>query len=491
MQANPTLYQINTRVWLHRFGTPTRLLEVPDEYWSSLASLGVDYVWLMGVWANCRDKAPQYALEAGLQEAYRQALPDWKTEDIIGSPYAIDAYQLHPDLGETSDLIILRDRLHQHGLKLILDFVPNHFHADSRWVASNPEYFLSVESSWLEQEPDTFFRPATQPDQVLAHGKDPNFAAWKDTVQVDYSNAAARRFMRDQLIRLGEYCDGVRCDMAMLPVREVFFRTWGHVVPMERWSGEPFWEGAIQAVRGRHPEFLFLAEVYWNMEWDLQKRGFDFTYDKRLLDRIRHESSQTIGLHLQAEVDFQHRSARFLENHDEDRVLSFFDAHRAQVAAIISYTLPGMRFFFQGQWEGRRVRLPVQLGREPKEFSCVCAVPERLGPLGGLPGSEIVCACTALFYQRLLDLLRKPTLRSGTWQLMENEQIRPLLAWKWIGVHNSIYVIVNSDPHTVRRALTIPPGTYKEHFSQAELIQTAEPQEWSLYPYRYLVLESQ
>ena len=119
---------------------------------------------------------------------------------------------------------------------------------------------------------------------------------------------------------IADRCDGVRCDMAMLLLPEVIARTWGGrsqpadgAAPVEA----PFWPEAIAAVQTRRPDFLFLAEVYWDLEWELQQEGFDYTYDKRLYDRLRAGDAAGVRAHLSAGLDFQRRCARFLENHDE------------------------------------------------------------------------------------------------------------------------------------------------------------------------------
>ena len=148
--------------------------------------------------------------------------------------------------------------------------------------------------------------------------------------------------------------------MAMLVLPEVFQRTWGIAAPA-------FWPRATAAIRAEVPGFLFLAEVYWDLEWTLQQQGFDYTYDKRLYDRLEQGHARPVRGHLSAGLDFQDRLARFLENHDEPRAAATFtpEAHRA--AAVITFLTPGLRFFHQGQREGKRVRIPVHLGRGPAE----------------------------------------------------------------------------------------------------------------------------
>ncbi len=141
-------------------------------------------------------------------------------------------------------------------------------------------------------------------------------------------------------------CDGLRCDMAMLVLPEVFRRTWG-ITPA------PFWPQAIAAVRQAHPGFTFMAEAYWGLEWELQQQGFDYCYDKRLYDRLHRPDAGAIRGHLQAGLDYQDRLARFLENHDEPRAAATFPWPQHQAAAIVTYFAPGLRFLPSGPAGGR------------------------------------------------------------------------------------------------------------------------------------------
>ncbi|MEZ4985841.1 MAG: alpha-amylase family glycosyl hydrolase [Saprospiraceae bacterium] len=453
--ANPILYEINTRVWRHRFGEDTRLLDIPFAYWQQLAALGVEYVWLMGVWQT-GPNVLHYALESGLQEAYRQALPDWTERDIIGSPYAIDRYVLHPDLGLPEDLPLLRQRLNDCGLRLLLDFVPNHFHAESGYVSSHPDVFLEVSQDALEKDSHTFYQPPGLGGRVFAHGKDPWFAAWQDTAQVNYTHPAAQAFMLEQLLHIAAQCDGVRCDMAMLPLPQVMAQTWGAYLGAASGQTPAFWPKAIQTVRSQHPGFLFLAEVYWDMEWQLQQMGFDYTYDKRLRDRLSHTDAEGVRNHLLAERAFQERSTRFLENHDEERSLRELNISQAQAAALIAYTVPGMRFFYQGQWEGRRIRLPVQLGREPLETSTSSHGLALSGiPLAKLTRLQSVVPSMTAFYDFLLQLLRESLLQEGQWVLLP-AQHPSHIAWQWVLDGQRVYIGVNYGNQPF--AIQLPPS---------------------------------
>jgi hypothetical protein len=99
--------------------------------------------------------------------------------------------------------------------------------------------------------------------RILAYGRDPNFPGWSDTLQLNYANPKLQKARIDESIAIAGKCDGVRCDMAMLLLPEIFQRTWG-MMP------KPFWPKAIPSVHAKYPAFTFMAEVYWELEWTLQ-----------------------------------------------------------------------------------------------------------------------------------------------------------------------------------------------------------------------------
>ena len=116
-----------------------------------------------------------------------------------------------------------------------------------------------------------------------------------------------------------------------------------------------------------HPDLLFMAEVYWDMEWTLQQQGFELCYDKRLYDRLVHDSPASVRGHLAADASYQEHLIRFIENHDEPPAAATFGVAQARAAAVVMSTLQGARLYHDGQLEGRRTRVPVQLGRGPDE----------------------------------------------------------------------------------------------------------------------------
>ena len=258
---------------------------------------------------------------------------------------------------------------------------------------------------------------------VLAYGRDPYFDGWPDTLQLNYGNQDLQQAMIGELLRIAEQCDGVRCDMAMLVLPDVFERTWGI-------RADPFWPKAIESVRRTHPLFRFMAEVYWDLEWTMQQQGFDYAYDKRLYDRLREGHARPVREHLHAGLDYQDKLARFLENHDEPRAAATFSPDIHKAAAVIMFLSPGLRFFHEGQLQGRRKRISPHLVRRPQ---------------------EPIDQALRTFYDRLLAVLRNPAVRDGQWQLLEckpawdgNWTWDCFLAFAWQGsAHERLLVTVN------------------------------------------------
>jgi len=405
----PSLYQVNTRVWLtelsRNLGRPATLDDIPDAELDRLAGMGFDWVWFLSVWQTGPAGRRVSRANAEWRKEFQDTLPDLREEDIAGSGFAIRAYTVAAEAGGDAALARLRQRLQERGLKLMLDFVPNHMAPDHPWVEEHPEYFVAGDEELLGREPHNYTRVKGQKgNMILAYGRDPYFSGWPDTLQLDYSNPAAQEAMINELLKISGQCDGVRCDMAMLLLPEVFERTWGR-------RPELFWPKATKKVREQHPDFCFMAEVYWDLEWTLQQQGFDYTYDKRLYDRLREGHARPVREHLHAELDYQIKLARFLENHDEPRAAAVFDPDVHRAAAVLTYFIPGLRFFHQGQFEGRKKRISPHLVRAPEE------------PLD---------KDLAAFYDRLLAVLREPLVKSGEWQWLK---CRP--AWDGNGYWDS------------------------------------------------------
>jgi hypothetical protein len=437
----PSLYQINTRAWVtelsRALGRAARLDDVPDAELDRLAETGFDWVWFLSVWQTGLAGQRISRTNAGWRKEFQDTLADLREEDIAGSGFAITGYTVHQSLGGDAALARLRDRLRRRGLRLLLDFVPNHTGLDHPWVETHPEYYIPGTGQDLARAPQNYTRAkGKQGDLILAHGRDPYFPGWPDTLQLNYGNPATQDAMLAELRKIAGQCDGVRCDMAMLVLPEVFERTWGI-------QSQPFWPGATRCVRERHPGFCFMAEVYWDLEWELQQQGFDYAYDKRLYDRLREGHARPVREHLQAGLDYQDKLARFLENHDEPRAAAAFPPGMHEAAAVVTFLAPGLRFFHDGQLSGRKKRVSPHLSRRP---------------------DEPVDADLAKFYDRLLAVLRQPLVRDGRWQLLEcrpawegNGTSDCFLAFAWQGPgEERLLAAVNYAPHQSQCYVRLP-----------------------------------
>jgi hypothetical protein len=434
---HPALYQINTRAWLHERGTalgrPASLDDIPDTELDRIAAEGFDWVWPLGVWQTGEAGRQVSLHEPSWRHEYSEVLPDFTDADVCGSPFAVRDYVVSRDFGGPRELARLRERLAARGVGLVLDFVPNHTGLDHPWVRTHPEFYVAGTDEDQAREPGNYARVETRDGaRVLAHGRDPYFPGWPDTLQLNYRHPGLRAAMLDVLHGIAAQCDGVRCDMAMLVLPDIVQRTWGArscpgdgSAPVDA----SFWSGAIAAVRERHPEFVFIAEAYWDLEWRLQQEGFDHTYDKRLYDRLRAEDASAVLGHLRADAEYQRRSMRFLENHDEPRAAATFAPGVHEAAAVVGLLLPGLRLIHDGQVTGRRLRASNHLRRRTPE-----PIDREL----------------EAFYHRLLACMQRPEVRDGHWELLRptpawdgNPTWQQFIAYRWNGPEGRLVVAVN------------------------------------------------
>jgi glycosidase len=436
----PNSYEINTWVWLsdlsRKCGKTVDLSSMPSAEWDAIAAYGFDAVWLMGVWERSPAGISIANKNKILLDDFRRALPDFRANDNSGSPYCVRRYLVDQHLGGPDGLGLARRELAKRGMNLILDFVPNHVAPDHLWAAERPEYFIRGSADDLRNDPSSYVEVH---GTVYARGRDPHFPAWPDVLQLNAFEPALRRAVIETVSSIAQQCDGIRCDMAMLVLNPIFERTWGG-----RAGAQPtteYWVDVISTIKNEYPGFLFIAEAYWDQEWELQQQGFDFCYDKKLYDRLEHGNAESIRLHLYADLAYQGKLLRFIENHDEPRAAATFPPAKERAAALTIATLPGTRLFHQGQFDGRKVRLPVFLSRSPDE-----PVDQDLQE----------------FYRKLLQAVNRPIFREGQWSLCErtgwpdNESFQNLVAWSWVKDADRYLIVVNLSDSSVQARVRVP-----------------------------------
>jgi hypothetical protein len=435
--AQPVIHEVDTWVWLAELGPDRTLGTVPAETWDALALSGVDAVWLMGVW----ERSPAgLAIALGneqLTAAFARALPDLAPVDVVGSPYCIRRYVVDARLGGPAGLAMARAELARRGVRLLLDYVPNHVAPDHPWVRERPEVFVHGSAADVARQPGAFVEVD---GQMLARGRDPYFPPWPDVVQLDAFSPRMRDATVETLAAIGDQCDGVRCDMAMLMLADVFAKTWGdRVGPV---PATEFWPEVLGRVREQHPEMLFVAEAYWDLEWALLQQGFDHCYDKRLYDRLVGADAASVRAHLRADVGYQRQLVRFLENHDEPRAAAALaPVERERAAAVVIATVPGATLWHEGQLDGRRIQLPVFLGRRPVE------------PLD---------AELRRFHRDLVAAVASSGLRAGQWRALDctgwpdNPSYQQIVAWCWRDGDRRHVVVVNLSAAAAQARVLLP-----------------------------------
>jgi hypothetical protein len=395
-----------------------------------LVENGFTWLYLLGIWKIGPLSRGVALRDVQLRQYLSSVLSDFTDADICGSPFAPEAYAVEAILGGDDALARLRERARASGLSLMLDFIPNHLGLDHVWIQEHPEYCIQGDELRLANAPEDYCRLH---GRIFAHGRDPFFAPWRHTVQLDYSNPRLQEAMIVAASDVAARCDGLRCDVAMLLLQDVFENTWKR--PMQ-----PFWRKCLDRVRADHPGTLFMAEVYWNREYELQQAGFDFTFDKILYDRLLSGDPESIRAHLRATPEYQSHCVRFLENHAEQRAATRFsypDHHRG--ALLLTGMVPGLLLCHFGQEDGRRLHSSVHATRRPVE-----------------PGLE----AHRQAFNQLMRLLSEPARHEGTWQILEpfNQRGNNLIGCLWsLAVHHSLLLLVNASWQPISGAVQAGP----------------------------------
>eukprot|EP00727_Mastigamoeba_balamuthi_P007160 m51a1_g3064 putative alpha-amylase family protein (521) ;mRNA; r:1006465-1012739 len=411
---------ISMRPYLYELGV-SRLRDIPLERFDELRARGIDVIYLLGAW-QLGTVGPQ--LDKAQRESFRSILPDVTDDDIIGSPFAVYEYTCNPGHGNDTDILWLRDRLHERNLALWLDFVPNHSALDSPWVSNNIDFYVRAPK---DQSPP--YNPRKYYSNGVAYGNCPNSDnPWTDVAQLNYWNPDTRQLMVEKLMHVAALADGIRCDVAYILMNYLFEQAWGKELSSWGYSkpADEFWPVAIQKVKSKYPNVKFMAEVYDGHEQEMQDQGFDYTYDKSVLDLLRAANRDGIRSFVKDKsASYLLHSAHFIENHDEDRAVATLGSwQKADAAALVSFTIPGLRFHWHGQWKGLKYKLDVHLRRSYNEP----AVPE-----------------VEEFYRKFTRIMISPAFRDGKWTYVGafgNDSPR-MLAWRWSSGSDKRIVVIN------------------------------------------------
>ncbi len=437
MRANPHLLEINTRLFIdemrRKYNQPDMTLSmIPDEEWLKIKHLGFDIVWLMGVWESSPVSEKISQDEEFLRDFVRVHELD---VSVIGSSvYSIKRYRLDPSFGFEWEIKSLKDKLNSFGILLFLDFVSNHMAIDADFSDDCIDCFVLGTEKDYNSNPDLFCQKIVNGRiYYIAHGRDPNFPCWKDTIQLNYFNPKTRQKMLEELLKISEMCDGVRCDMVMLSLNDVHESIWGWLNYRNGYKkpDKEFWEEAISKVKEINPLFTFLAEVYWGLEWRMQQLGFDYTYDKVFYDRLRNMTAQDVIGHLRAEKLYQKRSVRFIDNHDEEpSIVCFNNKRKALCSGVMVSTVRGMRFYNDMQIKGVNIKIPVQIKSMDVERYRDIEVEK--------------------FYEKLLRIVDHPAFHGGEWELCEvlplnneDSSFKNIIAYKWMQMRTVKIVVIN------------------------------------------------
>ncbi len=415
-RSHPHLYEINTWTWLEQLSARLKknitLADVPDSEWDALASQGFQIVWLMGVWQRSPISRRINLENPANVPQFNLALPGWKPEDVVSSPYAVAGYAPDPRIGNWQTLDAAREKLRARGIALFLDFVGNHTALDHPWMREHPDFYVQASQDEFQKNPALYYAQTTpQGPHYIALAKDPYFPPWRDVAQLNHYNPGLRIAQIADLRAIAAHCDGIRCDMAMLQLNDIFNANWRHLIGDTPVPEKEFWTDAHAAV----PSLTLLAEAYWGTEQRLLDLGFSYSYDKTLYDALRDHNIPQIRERLASFPERQSDFARFMENHDEQRRAVVFPNDRLAADGTLLGTLPGIRFYHQGELEGRRIHLPITLR---------------------IAADEPLDSISTNFFQKILRITRQDVFHEGKWNLLDvapegDAPADALLVYEW------------------------------------------------------------
>lgn len=385
----------STYVWLaqlsKQYARPITLLDqIPDEELATLASRGMNSLWLIGLWERSR--------------ASRTIKHLCGKEDAVASAYSLYDYRIADDLGGYDAYMRLCDRAARFGIRLASDMVPNHMGIDSPWVIEHPEWFLSrydspypaytfhgpdlssdgrveikIEDHYYEQsDAAVVFRRHdkwTGDTRYVYHGNDGTSFPWNDTAQLDYLNPAVREQVIQTILHVARMFPIIRFDAAMTLAKRHIQRLWfpapgaGGAIPSRAEYSMPtpdfdaripveFWREVVDRVATEVPGTLLLAEAFWMMEgYFVRTLGMHRVYNSAFMNLLRDEDNAHYRGLLKQTMEFDpgimKRYVNFMSNPDERTAIDQFGTgDKCFGIATLMATLPGLPMFGHGQVEG-------------------------------------------------------------------------------------------------------------------------------------------
>ncbi|NPV35675.1 MAG: alpha-amylase [Bacteroidales bacterium] len=506
--------------------------DISSKALNQLKDMGITHVWYTGIFshATCTDYS-----SIGLP-----ATCPLITKGRAGSPYAVrDYYDVDPDLtiepqNRMKEFRQLVQRTHKAGLKVLIDFIPNHvarqYHSLTKpngvvdiGENDDPSVFFSPQNDFYYLPGQVFYAPEfVEPfgpdvlvdldpcmyseDPVRATGNDcfvarPSLTDWYDTVKLNYGvdPRSQQEFfdpmpplwnkMRDILLHwAGLGIDGFRCDMAgMIPL--------------------PFWKYVIAEVKNRYPEILFIAEIYepWRYKDFIYYAGFDYLYDKEGLYNILRDIMKwqhpawKLSDHWKSLEGLDDRMLRFLENHDEIRLASSHflgDPFKALPGMLLCVAMNrGPVMIYNGQEVGEPALGATGFsgndGRTTKfDYACMPELQKWVNN-GRFDGKHLSKDQIKLrtIYKDILSLAQQPAVATGDfYDLMWVNQHYPapdpqkIFAWLRHTAEQKMLFLVNFDTdHTHTFRLFIPLHAFgvmqldvNEHFQLTHFFEPSE-----------------
>jgi alpha-amylase len=419
------LYEVNIRNFSPQGNFAGVTAQLPR-----LQQMGIDVVWLM----------PIHPI--GVE----------RRKGSLGSPYSVHDFKaVHPDYGTEADLKKLVQKAHELGLKVILDWVPNHTSWDAVWKQQHPEYYTRYNGD--------FTVPINEHGQPIDD--------WSDICDLDYTNPATRRAMIDAMQYWIKNCDidGFRCDMAGLVPNDF----WAEVRPaldsikpmymLAEWQDEP-----------RHFQSCFNTNYGWKWK-DVTK---DIWAGKQTV-----ESLDTLLEHLNDFYPAPYHQLYFTQNHDENTWAGTeYDLYGASSDAfnVLAFTWQGLPMLYCGQEDGLSQRLAF-FERDPIIWRDYARAP---------------------FFQTLCDLKHNnKALRAGTYggpiRRLEATVPQHIYAFAREKEGHRVLVLLNLSKSPVRTTVKVPAsltGAYANVFG-TNTIQVTETIDLQMAPWEYMVLSNQ